>query len=873
MDTEPFSHQLRRYRHGQNLSQQALADTIGCSVSLIRKLERGTRMPSRQMVLLLIEVLDLARDAQERFIWSALYAEQHVLDLAAPHYAEQRDLTSTELPPIEWAQVIGRATELATLWSLVRQPDVRLITVTGLGGVGKTCIAQAISESARRVFPRVVVIDLSTVSTQEQLLETVAAACGVALHGSSQARAQLCAALANEHLLLMLDTMEHLLSAATLLADLLQAAPALTILVTSRVRLNLRHEHELPILPLPVPPRDASKNLGELAQVPAVALLLTRVRAIQANTVLTPTTAPLIAGICQRLAGIPLALELIAGWFRVLAPADIYARLDEQLQMLVHGRIDAPARQQTMEATIRWSYDLLSSTAQRLFCCLGVFHGCFSLSAIRTITAQVGLPSAPPVIHDLYWLVTAHLVQQLPVEADETCFMLHGLVREFALRELHSLGLASTVQAATADYFRTTIMQTSPMLDGVPTPAWLQQMDREAPNWRAALAWLQSCGDTTALAELCVALSRYWLTRGQWDEGVRWCQAALQEQAALAYPLSSMLMNAIGTLWIMQGEYATAEPILATALELWQTHDDQLGCLRTANQLGLCAWSQGHLNVARQLLTQAYTVAQRIAPHSRNTANLLSNLGCVADEQGDWAQASAYLAQSLALRVELGDTHGQVIDLVNLGQVTLGAGELAAASEWLTQGQALAEAVGDQMGQAYCVVSLGNIALEHGAYTQARAQIEQGYRLFEQLDDPIGIARAEQMLGMLAHATGSVQQAETYLLQALQRLIAIDTHRGVADLLEHLAAVVTTDARAEEAARLLGMAHALRTRTQIQVCQLDAQRNATTINVLQARLGAHEYQQWFQQGVRVAEHTEVLTALLHTSAQPQKLVG
>src|SRR5215204_31069 len=516
-----FGELLRRFRSAAGLSQEDLAARSGVSRNGISDLERGaSQLPRFETVRMLADALTLSEDERAALI---VAARPMVLGEAP---AVRRPLSLVSLPaPL--TRLIGRETELATLSAELQDRNVRLLTVTGPGGVGKTHLALAAAAELLDDFPDGVwFVDLAPLNDPTLVLPTVARALGLR-EGSDRSLADVVSvSLAAKQVLLVLDNYEHLLAAASVVSDLLRAGPKIVVLVTSREPLRLRGEQEVAISPLPVP--EHHDSYAVLAQNPAVRLFVHRAKAVKRDFDLTDENAGVVAAMCRQVDGLPLAIELAAARVKVLPPAALLARLESRLPLLAGGPRDAPARQRTLRNMIAWSHDLLTSEEQMLFCHLGVFAGGWTLDAADEVT---NLDRTLDVLEATTSLLDKNLIRQADQVHLEPRFTMLETIREFAVAQLENTAEADRMREAHAAWCLALATAVTPRPAVVGEPASLEislaRLTADYDNLRAALAWFANRHDAEALAQLTGTLAWFWHWTGDGHEGLKWTERAL----------------------------------------------------------------------------------------------------------------------------------------------------------------------------------------------------------------------------------------------------------------------------------------------------------------------------------------------------------
>jgi predicted ATPase len=650
--------------------------------------------------------------------------------------------------PVLATPLIGREQEVAAVEDLVVREGVRLITLTGPGGIGKSRLAV---EAARRLEPRfragVRFAELSPVPAAG-VAEAIAAALPVNTWGANLSN-DVKAYLRTRQLLLVLDNFEQAMGAAPLVAGLLSAAPGLVVLVTSRTVLRLNGEHEFPVPPLAVPSAGAP-DAEAIRQYAAVQLFAERAHAVAPRFELTQANAAAVAEISRRLDGLPLAIELAAARTKVLPPQALLARLGDPMGLLTGGARDLPTRQQTLRNTLDWSFGLLPAAEEALFTRLGVFAGPFDLSAVQAVSGSAGAVGAADgpgpgrdgqVIDALGSLVDNSLVQ--PQTGDgEPRFRLLETIREYALeRLLHENTDWRAAHDRHAAYYAALAEPTEAELQGAGQLAWLQRLENEHGNLAAAMSWLINQDPPDAAVRLAWATWRFWWLQGHADEMNRFSLRVVERSAHLA-PHQRALAFAFGAFEsLASGDHDEAQALFEQSVPLFRQAGDKLRTALTTSVLGhllalhhqdagasdLLDQSQ---NLIRELDTYELTGSDRVLQWL--TVALVYNfLGQIRLTQGDDQAATQLFTQALTVAHRAPDRFTVLISLYNLAISSHGRGDLSSAAAHLTEGLSLAAQAGDETSTAYYLEGLAIMATPQDDPQRAVHLLSAGSALLE----------------------------------------------------------------------------------------------------------------------------------------------
>src|SRR5918993_58200 len=547
--------------------------------------------------------------------------------------------------PVPRTSFVGREHEVGLVQELLRRGDVRLVTLTGPGGVGKTRTAiRAVSSAPHSAQ----FVDLADVQQPALVLPTIAAALGVRADGRPVLD-NLGAVLRDGDYLLVLDNFEQVLPAASALADLLDMCPNVKLLATSRAVLGIPGEHVVDIRPFPLPPLRAPESETDAVEFDACRLFVDRAQALDPEFALTSATGPTIVSICQRLDGLPLAIELAAAWVSVLSPSELLAQLEFRLALPSGGGLEAPSRQRSLRDTIAWSYELLSAPSQALFRRIAVFHGGCSLEAIREICGDGSLD----VLQELRVLVANSLVRRTDDPAGDSRYTLLETVREFGVERLQQSGEAGIIRQRHAAYFLALAEQAEAKQNTIERETQLDRIEADQGNLHSALEWSVEQRDAEIALGLCGALLPFWQFRFHATVGRDWVRRALALGKDVSAPVMRKAVYCAGALAYMEGELAEAAGLFDDALLRYQEADDPEMTGRVELALGRLAWDDGDLDTARGWFDSAKLRFEGCGDKV-GLAHSLHYEGLVAFKDGDYPQAEACLREALAMWEALG---------------------------------------------------------------------------------------------------------------------------------------------------------------------------------------------------------------------------
>jgi predicted ATPase/tRNA A-37 threonylcarbamoyl transferase component Bud32 len=644
--------------------------------------------------------------------------------------------------PVQRTAFVGRVREQAVLREILKRPEAFLVTLTGPGGIGKTRLALEVARELAADFPGGVhFVGLATVTDPAAIASAIAQVLGAREDAGQQPLAAL-----QEHLqasdrlpmLLLLDSFEHLVSAASLVADLGAWGSGLKVLVTSRSPLHVYGENEFPVLPLALPDRRTAAP-EELLRCEAVALFLQRARAVKPNFLMTAESAGVIAEICARLDGLPLAIELAAARVKLLSPAAMRARLENRLQLLTGGSRDLPARQQTLRGAIDWSYDLLSPAEQKLFRRLSVFVGGCTLEAAEAVCdARSDLEL--DLLDGMASMVDKSLLQQFEPAGGEPRYVMLETIREYGLERLASSGEEPVTRRAHAAYLLVLAEEKAAEGLGEEHTAWLERLELEHDNLRAALDHLVRAGDADWGLRLGAALFQFWEEREHLAEGREKLGDLLNLAGAAAR--TRLRARAVFAAGVLAGEIGdpSTQALFAEALEISRELDDKSGAAVALNALAVEARSRGNLGESRSLFEESLALWRDLQDPVAEV-RALSNMAKVATLEGRFEQARSLFEDCRTIFVKLGDRAGMAWALNQQGDAAREQGDAASARSLYEESLAMFQELGDRWGIAGSLADLGSLALDQGDAAGAHCLYRESMTVFRELDHRRGIAR------------------------------------------------------------------------------------------------------------------------------------
>jgi predicted ATPase len=793
-----------RARGGPQLTYRELAEMTGWSRTMIGNYLSGKTVPPTNRF-----------DALARLL-GATGRELGLLATVRDQVEERQRLTADPAQPAGLSEktgagraddnvpspltrLIGRDEEAAAIQALVLRADVRLITVVGAPGIGKSRLTTHVASMVAPAFPDGVrYVPLEPISDAELVVPAIAKVLGVKEGSEQPLLRSLREFLRQRRLVLLLDNFEHVLEAAPAVAEILTACPGVKVLATSRAALHIRGEWRWPVSPLAAPDKALDKapenetEPGAATRYPAVELFVDRARAVQPAFALTEANVGDVCRICADLDGLPLAIELVAARSRTLSPAELVDRLGDRLALLTDGPRDLPPHQRTLRGTIDWSYHLLSPAEQVVFAWLSVFVGGCSLRAAQ----EVAGPADEPVADAVAGLADKNLLRIEEGPDGQRYAVMLATIREYALERLAASADEGAIRARWAAFYLDLAQTASEELGGNQQGRWLRQLDAEQHNLRAVLGWYTEHGNAGDALRMLAASWRFWHIRFRQAEGLRWVEQVLAMPGRHDERVRAQVLCGAGWLAVDQYDRGLANGFFTESLTAYRELGDQCGM-----------------------------------------AEALHGVGTVALADGDPGQAAALFEESLHRYREAGADEGVAWSLDHVGSANLELGEYAPAEQYFAEALIIFRRLRHGWGLALALHHLGMSALALGRYADARDQFDQALAIFTELDNGWGVAICLLHLGHVALGSGEHDTAAAYFTQALHASDAQADRPGAARALAGLASLAVSEGNLVQAAQLFGRAEALAEASGIRMNPATRARYERDTELVRAVLG------------------------------------
>jgi predicted ATPase/DNA-binding XRE family transcriptional regulator len=850
---------VRRYRHARGLTQEALAERAGVSLGAISYLERGlTQAPHRDTLRALTEALALSKEEADALEQAARPARTDT-ERAAQENATTFSFSETQLPrPL--TSLVGRERESAEIAELLWRKDVRLLTLTGPAGVGKTRLAvhvatQALEERTRSV----VFIGLTPLQDPERVLAAIAQTLEIQDIGVLPPRDTLRIALADRDVLLVLDNFEQVISAARDIVELLAACRGVTALVTSRMALNVRGERAIPLAPLPLPSVTGPIDLSTVEQYASLTLFLERARAVRPDfTPSAPEEWRQVTEVCARLDGLPLAIELAAAQIRHTSLAGLHRRLsgDAPLTALAGGPQDLPDHQRAMRSAIAWSYSLLSPEEQRVFRALSVFVGGATADSVAAVTQF----DRTTLLSSLDSIVDQHLVS-IADQSDATRYTQLVTLRAYGLERLAESGELATTRHRHAQCYTALIEEERERISCC-EPASLALIDTEYENLCAALDWAFEVADPEAIwmgAQIGGALWFWWEVRGLLIEGLRWLErlvaVAPQAEDASARKVLASIWTGIMALSYHLGRFERAYEAGEHALALQRQRSDKEELAATFNNQGIVAAGVRRYAAAEDYFRQSLELYEQLG-HPVEECKPLMSWGGLKRDLRQFPEALALYRQSLSL-VKRTDEHGEARANLwdDIGDIYILLGEPIKAIGALRRAEEMYQRLDATLGVALCAHDQGRARLSQRNLDEAAIQLMRALTIRERLGDIAGAARSRVHLAGVRLAQNDLKDAASLLAVALQGWGTLKRAEALWVAIEATAALACAHGCYENAARLYAAAIPQRDADWDVIDPYEHERRAQDLVAIRTILGGERYEQIFTSAAATREET------------------
>ncbi len=811
-----FGGWLKRHRRSLGLTQEQLAQQLHCSTIMLRKIEAEERRPSAQLIEGLAAIMNIPQGEWEKFQNFARGKVESFLkepDEKYPWHTEA-GLPRSNLPTSN-TSFIGREQELSAVREYVLDASVRLVTLIGPPGIGKTRLGLEVTRGSPSDFrDGVCFVMLGSLERASQIGPAIFQSLGFVESKNQFSVEQLLESIGDKQILLMLDNLEHLIEdSASLASRLLSACSGLKIIATSRESLRIPGEWLYPVPILGFPKGTELVDLRDISNFPALTLFAERARAVSPSFTLTPENLPLVAAVCERLDGVPLAIELIASRVRFLSPQKLLAQMDEQFILSADGMRAVPARQKTLHNAIQWSYSLLSRDEQELLMRLSVFSGGFTTDAAEAIADDFAKDK--PINDLIRSLLDKSLIQRLPSEQDEPRFNMLRMIRDYALDQLRKAGKESDIRDKHLAYFLDLAEHAEEEIHGPDQIAWMEQIEKNHNNFQTMLDWCVTNGYTESALRLLGALAWTWWIRCHYSELHSWFDKIRSMEGIHDYPARyAKILNRVAAQSSEVSESREARSLLEESRNIWSMlgEDGEPGLAECLNWLALeVSYSEGAMADARSLAEQSLGI-HRKHNHPWGCAHSLLQIGDVESLINRSASARPFFEQSLDLFDQVRDRWGKSQVYQSLGRMHLDLGEYDQARSRFEEKMKLDQSLQYISGMIGGLRDLGSLHFVQGLDEQAQKYYEEILAMCHQhgmKPDHYSLFR----LGLLALRQNNMSVAARRFVEMYNAIEGIDTISESRDLCWGFAAVASGTDQPERAARLSGAGQAILDKT------------------------------------------------------------
>jgi predicted ATPase/transcriptional regulator with XRE-family HTH domain len=863
-----FGQWLKRRRKALGLTQPELAQQVSCAVVSLKKIEAGDLQPSEHLAEGLAAALGVpAADSAAfiRFARTALSAAPAPFHLPpdALHLPPPVPATVRSNLPAPLTSLIGRGRDIAAGVKLLRRADVRLVTLVGPPGAGKTRLSIHIASALAQDFAGgVYFVELASATDSDEWVTAVAETLGLTESPGQSLFEAVLAFVRERAALLVLDNFEQVLSAAPLVTELLTASPDLKIIITSREALHFYGEHQFPVGALELPDVHRLPPLDSLALYPAIELFVQRARAVRPTFELSSNNALTVANLCADLDGLPLALEMAAARVQWQTVEVLLSQLSRRLTQLAGGMRDLTPRQQTLRGAIDWSYDLLTEEEQRAFCGLAVFVGGCSPEAAERVLHMDASPLTAGLSPVLESLVNKSLVRHSPAyrpPANAPRLWMLETIREYALEKLEAGGEAEAVRERHARYYLTLAQTASAQLTGAQQAQWLGVLDGDHNNFRAALHWCMAHDAETGL-RLAAALYPFWQMRGYLTEGRGWFNQLLQAGMTAPPLVRAAALRDAGVLADGQGDIEQAIALAEESVAIFRAEGETRGLAQALNELAGAHLTRNDYARTVTLAEEALALFRRLgAPLGE--AGALTMLGLAAKEQGDYARAVACHEAALALHRASGNARGMAAQFTHLSFNAFWMGDYARAEQMARQSLGIGRTLNNRNAMATALSGVGAALHRQGDWAGGWEAFVEGLGLYRETGNKSGQAMMLNDMGALMVTQGGFDRAVRLYREALPLALEIGDRRRAAFSLEGLALAVVQRAPGA-AAQLLGAADTLRQQVCAPLPPSERPTWSAAIAHIRQTLGDEAYRREWARGKTLAPEQAAALATL-----------